>query len=66
KRVLKEIEENATFKSYCDSVYIDALRKAGNDLLAAAPGNEKIESICEKLSVCADCLKTYQASYPLE
>ncbi len=66
KRVLGEIEENATFKAYCDDVYIDALRKAGNDLLAKAPGNEKIESICEKISVCADSLKIYQASYPLE
>ena len=64
--MLGEIEENATFKAYCDDVYIDALRKAGNDLLAKAPGNEKIESICEKISVCADSLKIYQASYPLE
>ncbi|MGM9643167.1 MAG: extracellular solute-binding protein [Eubacteriales bacterium] len=58
-----------SFNSYCADEYIEALRNAGNALKAAtasASGDDKevFDNICEYITVCADSLKKYQASYP--
>jgi len=65
RKAISNIEEFSTFKAYCENEYIDALRAAGKALSAKAPNDEKIQKICDYVTVCADSLKTYQASYPV-
>ncbi len=58
------IEDNASFKSYTADEKINALRAAADALEAA--DSAKFELACTYIRVCADALKNYQASYPLD
>ncbi len=69
KAVTDALAAIPTFNAYCPDEYITALREAGAALKAAtatATGAdaEVFANICEYITVCANCLKTYQASYP--
>ena len=56
------MEDIPTYSTYCEDVYIDALRSAGA-ALGAADAN-LFGDIAKKVTECADALKSYQASYP--
>ncbi len=58
----KAMEDIPTYSTYCEDVYIDALRSAGA-ALGAADAN-LFGDIAKKVNECADALKSYQASYP--
>ncbi len=72
KNALNAIETEATFSAYCHDSYIDALRTAGATLAEAAASCANAEdaqilkNIDTYIKTCADALKKYQASYPID
>ena len=58
----KALSDIPSYRAYCEDVYIDALRAAGDALEAA--NAELFANICKYIDACADALKSYQASYP--
>jgi hypothetical protein len=72
KNALNAIETEATFSAYCPDSYIDALRTAGTALAEAAASctdaedAQILKNIDTYIKTCADALKKYQASYPID
>ncbi len=70
KAVTDALAAVPTYTGYCADEYINVLRDAGDALKAAtatASGDDAdvFANIYEYITVCADALKEYQASYPM-